>query len=538
MPTSATFIEGSNVSIGHLGIVAGAFDTLDIAGVIDRTILKTRPHHLTHGEVVKAMVLNGLGFIERRLYLYPEFFSDIAVDRLLGDGVAPEHLNDDVLGRTLDAIAAYGSTELFNKIVAECLLASDYGTHCLHVDTTAFSVSGEYDVDFDARDITITYGHPKDGRWDLKQFVLGMATDQHGIPLFLQTFSGNESDKKTLLTIITRLTENLQHPGKVYHIADAAFYTAENLATIGTRTFWISRVPATLHEVKELVAAELPLQPCADGRYQYAEHASDYAGISQKWVVYHSAPMQEQQEKTFEKRLENDKKNAEMSLRKLGAREFACELDARIAAEKWLQEHSQFCFASMDIRAITRKKEKKRGRPKADEPVETVYTISAEIEYDAKSVAERQQKLGRFVLATSDRDLSSDELLANYKEQGAVERGFRFLEDPSFRVAEVYLKKPSRIHALAMIMVLCLFIYAMTEFRLRRNLQQAGETVTGQTTKQTKNPTLKWTFFRFRGVREIRFQAGEAVTVLVTNMTRELWRILTLLGKEYENYYL
>ncbi len=382
MLTSADFIEGSNVSIGHLKIVAGAFDTLGIAGVIDCAIPKTRQHHLTHGQLVKAIVLNGLGFVERRLYLYPEFFSDIVIDRLLGDGVTTDHLNDDVLGRTLDAIAAYGPTELFNKIVAECLLASDYGTHCLHVDTTAFSVSGEYYANFDSRDMTITYGHPKDGRWDLKQFVLGMATDQHGIPLFLQTFSGNESDKKTLLTIITQFTENLQYPGKVYHIADAAFYTAENLATLGTRTFLISRVPATLNEVKDLVAADLVLHPYADDRYRYVEHASEYAGIPQKWVVYHSAPMQEQQEKTFAKRLEKDKKKAETSLRKLGAREFACEPDARIAAEKWLQEHSQFCFTSMDIRAITWKKTKKRGRPKADEPVKTVYTASAEIEYD------------------------------------------------------------------------------------------------------------------------------------------------------------
>jgi transposase len=113
MPTSADFIEGSNISIGHLGIVAGAFDTLGIAGVIDRAIPKTWHHHLTHGDIVKAMVLNGLGFVERRLYLYPEFFSDIAVDRLLGDGVTIDHLND-VLGRTLDAIAADGPTELFN----------------------------------------------------------------------------------------------------------------------------------------------------------------------------------------------------------------------------------------------------------------------------------------------------------------------------------------------------------------------------------------------------------------------------------------
>jgi transposase len=89
-----------------------------------------------------------------------------------------------------------------------------------------------------------------------------------------------------------------------------------------------------------------------------------------------------------------------------------------------------------------------------------------------------------------------------------------------------------------MIMVLCLFVYAMTEFRLRRNLQENGETVTGQTKKQTRNPTLKWVFFRFRGVRELRFQAGEAVTVLVTNMNPEFWKILRLLGTEYENYYL
>ncbi len=368
--------------------------------------------------------------------------------------------------------------------------------------------------------MTITYGHPKDGRWDLKQFVLGMATDQHGIPLFLQTFSGNESDKKTLLTIITQLTENLQHPGKVYHIADAAFYTAENLATLGTHTFWISRVPATLNEVKELVAADLPLQPCTDDRYRYAEQLSAYAGIPQKWVVYHSMPLQEQQEKTFAKRLENDRKKAETSLRKLRAQEFACEPDARIAAAKRLQEHPRFRFTSLDIRTTTRKKTKKRGRPKADEPVETVYTVATEIEYNPGDVAEKRQKLGRFVLATNDRDLSPDELLANYKEQGAAERGFRFPKDPSFRVAEIFLKKPSRIQALAMIMVLCLLVYAMTEFRLRRNLQETGETVTGQTKKQTRIPTLKWVFFRFRGVRELRFRAGEAVMVMVTNMTR------------------
>jgi transposase len=127
----------------------------------------------------------------------------------------------------------------------------------------------------------------------------------------------------------------------------------ENLTALGTHTFWIGWVPATLNEVKELVAADLALQSCADERYRYVEHASEYTGIPQKWVVYHSAPMQERQEKMFEKRLEKDKKQAETSLRKLGAREFVCEPDARIVAENWLQEHQPFCFTSLDIRVIT-----------------------------------------------------------------------------------------------------------------------------------------------------------------------------------------
>ena len=40
-----------------------------------------------------------------------------------------------------------------------------------------------------------------------------------------------------------------------------------------------------------------------------------------------------------------------------------------------------------------------------------------------------------------------------------------------------------------MIMVLCLFVYSMTEFRFRRDLQETGETMTDQTKKQTQNPT-------------------------------------------------
>ncbi len=537
MPLIDGFDDESILSVGHLGIVAGAYDSLGIANIIDTAIPKTRNHNLTHSQTVKAMVLNGLGFIERRLYLFPEFFDDIAVERLLGEGITREQINDDVLGRTLDAIAEYGPTELFNEIVAKCLLPTEFGSHCVHVDTTNFSVTGEYESDFNTEEIQITYGHPKDGRWDLKRFVLGMASNQHGVPLFLQTFSGNESDKETLRIIIEKLQSNLKSDEKVYHVADAAFYTEKNLQSLGQHMFWISRVPVTIKDVKELIKSDFQFTPCVDERYSSREYFSEYAGIRQKWVMYHSEPMHEQQNKTFQKSLVKDLEKAKTSLRKVCAQEFACEPDARFAAEKWLDKHPKYLFSELEILTIQRKEEKKRDRPKAGEPLVHSYKITADIEYDDNVVEQERQNLGRFVLATNDTGMSADELLTNYKGQGTVERGFRFLKDKSFRVAEVYLKKPSRIQALAMIMVLCLFIYSMTEFRLRRELGQSGETVTSQTKKQTQRPTMKWTFFLFRRVREFSFVEGERRIKRITNLNDELKKILRLLGDEYEKYY-
>ena len=88
-----------------------------------------------------------------------------------------------------------------------------------------------------------------------------------------------------------------------------------------------------------------------------------------------------------------------------------------------------------------------------------------------------------------------------------------------------------------MIMVLCLFIYSITEFRLRRELERSGETLTSQTKRQTQRPTMKWTFFLFRRVREFVVVEDGRRVKRVTNLSEELRKILGLLGVAYENYY-
>ena len=62
--------------------------------------------------------------------------------------------------------------------------------------TSVFTVNTKRMLQTAPDSIKITFGHAKDGRKDLKRFVLGLVADQFGIPLFAEAFDGNKSDKE------------------------------------------------------------------------------------------------------------------------------------------------------------------------------------------------------------------------------------------------------------------------------------------------------------------------------------------------------
>jgi transposase len=531
------FVPNSDKTIGHLGMVAGSYAELQIGTIIDRLIPKNGPHTLTHGDIVKAMTINGLGYVERRLYLFPAFFTDLSLTRLFNKDITADQLNDDVMGRTLNAIAAYGPTELFNQIVSDCLERDQFAINLVNADTTNFNVYGDYDSDSNTEKIEIIYGHPKDGRCDLKRFVLGMATNQYGIPLMLQTFSGNESDKKSLLRMVTGTKENLKTDEKVLHVADSAFYTEENLRTLGSHTFWISRVPMVIQEADLLRRTREAFSPCTDDRYSYYSAHSDYAGIRQKWFVFHSSEQQKRKEKIFEKRIEKELEKSMKSLKHLSAKRFAYEPDTQNALDEWREKHPWVACDSCSIRQVHERVEKKRGRPGKDEELIVKYIIGASIAPNKNHIERERAILGRFIVATNDLDLDPQTALTYYKGQYHVEKGFRFLKDKTFRVSEVFLKNIGRIQALAMIMVLCLYVYAVSEYKLRKSLKDANETVPSQTGKPTQKPTMRWVFFMFRRVRELSLRIEGKVVTRVLNLDESIRKIVRLMRQEYEKYY-
>ena len=129
--------------LNHLGIVAEVCREIGVAEWLDQQD-PTKRQQVSVGTATVALVLNGLGFSHRRLYLVPQFFAEQSVEHLLGAGILAEDLNDDCLGRTLDWLYAHDVTRLFAGLALRARWAFDLEKGRLHADTTSFSVHGQF----------------------------------------------------------------------------------------------------------------------------------------------------------------------------------------------------------------------------------------------------------------------------------------------------------------------------------------------------------------------------------------------------------
>lgn len=296
-----------------------------------------------------------------------------------------------------------------------------------HADTTASSLQGAYEFDEDtladegeAQPITLTYGHSKDHRPDLKQAILSLiCARQSSIPVYLNALSGNSADKVS--------------------------------------------VPETVQA------------------YQDAQQALHH--FSQQWAFH---------EVTGE----------------VGSRE----------------RHAR------------------AGRSTADSPTITEWVIQATAAQDDAAIVSKQQTSGKYIIATNELDatrLSSEELLTLYKGQNtSVERGFRFLKDPLFFAHSLFLKKPTRIMALLMVMGLWPLFYALAEHHLRQQLLEHDQTIPDQKGKPTQCPTLRRVFQMFEGIHVLTIIVGHLRRRIVTNVNALHLQIATLLGAPVLKFYL
>jgi len=181
-----------------------------------------------------------------------------------------------------------------------------------------------------------------------------------------------------------------------------------------------------------------------------------------------------------------------------------------------------------------------RGRPRKDAVSAIQWHIQATVTIKQPQVEQEARRKACFIVATNVLDesiLSEQEVVSTSKDQGGVERGFRFLKDPLFLASSVFLKKPERIAALGLIMVLCLLVYRLAEHRLRTHLAETEQTVPDQLNRPTARPTMRWIFQCFEGIELLPIHSASGRQSLILRVQPMHRLVLALLGPPYEKIY-
>ena len=530
-------------NIDHLGIIAGIVDEIGIVDIINQKLSVDEREEITKGQVVKAMILNGLGFVSQPLYLFSHFFDDKPVEKLLGKRVKTEYLNDDKLGRTLDELYRYGLTDLFILIVLETIKKYQIKTSYSHLDSTSFHLHGEYNlpeaqVEEQRKIIKISQGYSRDHRPDLKQCVLNLIVSSDGeIPVFMKPGNGNQSDKKEFASLSKEYKQRINTESII--VCDSVLYTQENIQLM-KNIDWITRVPLTINKAKKLVEewefnqekksvsgleeiSEIEKKLKEKG-YQWTSFTENYGGVAQRWLLVESKSRKESELKKLSQKIPEEKEKLIKERKKLRGRLW-CEKKECYREIKEINKKLK--YYELEIKEIYQKKEKKD---------KIKYEAQIEIKEKTESIERKKRAAGRFILATNvleEKKLKDEEILWNYKEQQKVERGFRFLKTPLFFADSFYVNKVERIEGILWLMAICLLVYNLGQRAVRNQLKRVKHGIKNQVGKKTDRPTLRWIFQCFQGIHLVTLGGKKQVV----NLTKDREEILKYLPNECQKYY-
>ncbi|MDX8396002.1 MAG: IS1634 family transposase [Mariprofundaceae bacterium] len=528
--------------LDHLGIVAGVIKELKIAEFIDERLGTFEGETLSAGETVAGMIINGLGFSNKPLSLTPLFFKNCPLSLLFHEGVKAEDFNRFKLGRVLDRCHSYGTELLFGEISLNVCQQEDVNTTYRSLDSTSLTLSGDYLGKTGDDEVAIKLGHSKDHRPDLKQVMLEMIVcHDGGIPLIGKALDGNASDNMVFKERSEQLIESFKASEiPRYLIADCKLYTEKNAPNLKQLQF-ITRIPNAISLVGKTIdkALETPddWKILDDGRHIQTFNIEHY-GIKQRWHVLSSETSKERAMKQVDKKVSKEAILVEKQLFHLQAQRFNCAEDAisaaTILAKKWKFHHLTGAETTKHL------KYEGKGRPKKGQlPSVVTYQLIGQGGQDSEKIERAKIKGAHYIIGSNiaSKELSNQEIIHAYKEQHQVERGFRFLKDPLFFTSSLFVKKPKRIMALLMVMLLSLLVYGIAERRMRAHLEEQKKTLPNQINQPTARPTLRWVFQLLHGIHCLEIVTEKSTQQVIEGLTPLREKVLRLFGKNVANIY-
>jgi transposase len=188
--------------------------------------------------------------------------------------------------------------------------------------------------------------------------------------------------------------------------------------------------------------------------------------------------------------------------------EYFCRADAEAAAER--VRALQSSYHQVEV-VLEERPTYGPGRPSSHKPRVIKawrYRLQAILHERSEVIARKAQETGCFVLLTNvptqgEMAHSAGEVLRAYKAQHGVEQNFAFLKDPLI-VNSLFLKKPERIEALGLVLLLALLLWRLVERTLRVHVETTGDTLPGWDKKETQKPTAFMMMTKFAGVMVLK----------------------------------
>lgn len=443
---------------GALPVVAALCEQLGLVEAVDRCCPIREVAEYRHGQVTLALVCNRLTH-PRPLSSFTDWGERFAVRETLG--IAPCKLNDDRLGRTLDALAEHAD-EVLNLIGRRAIERFGISISELHWDLTHLTFTGAYAEQEEG------FPQVKKGRTPertiVRQVKAGHWVAADGaLPLTGRSFDGNQGEPNAVepaLAQLDALREGLAGAPAPLLVGDSKLLSQANVLAFERRGLRF----LCPH------AKDAPLQ-----RRLAALAESDFEPLSYR-------PQRQKDDEPRYHACEGEVALGASSLRAL----FVLSLDDRKAARA--QRERQWTRLREDIRSLNGgvpryTKTAEELERKAQAKIErrglaglVRLTIDergskpqARIERDEAAIAEAMRLDGRYCLVTNDRDLAADELFAAYKRQHLIEGRFRDWKGP-LAVRPLFLQNNRRIAALVAIISLALLLYGLIERQVRRGL--------------------------------------------------------------------
>jgi transposase len=512
--------------VHHLPILKAYADQLGLVSLINHYVPTAMG--VDAGTVVLALVLDTLSG-RSPLYRLEEFFAQQDTALLLGKTVPLQALNDDTAGRVLDRLYDFGTMRLFTACAVRAAMRFGLERRYVHFDTTSRNVWGDYQfAETQALPFQMTYGYSKDKRPDLKQFVLSTLCVDRAVPIWGKPEDGNASDKTLNTTLLSELARLLAdygvQPGAYIYIADAALVTKDNLTALRD-TFFITRLPATYSEcgrlIEEAVArnhweevgglAQTPPTKHRPGTfYKVAEGEVTLYGKTYRAVVVHSSSQDQRRQQHLEREIQASYATLEATVHAAARQEYFCQADAEAAAAKL--RALQSAYHGVDV-AVKERPTYGPGRPSSKQPrvVKALrYSLQVTLHERSESIARKMQETGCFVLLTNVPTVGemahrAGDILRAYKEQHGIEQNYGFLKDPLI-VNSLFLKKPERLEALGLVLLLALLLWRLVERTLRVHVETTGKPLTGWDKKATQKPTAFMMMTKFAGVMVLKVE--------------------------------